>query len=357
VTNLLLELPDTSLAIGTPDTVRYGNNWAGQSAPDGTVTASFDSTGTPLKLSLTAFDIDTNREVEVLLNGESLGFLERGSNNGLSKHSLVIDPADQIEGENLLIFSQAVNPGWKWGVGEFSLDRADADLSVGVIETRQYGHRWTDQVRPDGEVIASFDGQDGPLLLTLSAYDVDTGNEVEVLLNGKSLGFLDKGMNDGLSDHSILIGKDDQNAGTNLLVFNQAINPGYKWGVADLLLSRLATTDEALQIGDTDSGKYGNRYQGTKDADGSIAFAFLSQDDDLAFTFKGYDIDTDNEVELFLNDVSQGYLTKGPNNGLQDQSFVLAAADQIDGVNELRFEQQINDNYVWGVKDLLLELA
>ncbi|MEJ2376197.1 MAG: hypothetical protein P8Y71_12540, partial [Pseudolabrys sp.] len=77
---------DASLDLGTVETGSYGNNFNGSSDSDGRVDMSFTGTGQNLLLTFDGYDIDFNNEVEVLLNGVSLGYLDVGVNNGLSSY-------------------------------------------------------------------------------------------------------------------------------------------------------------------------------------------------------------------------------------------------------------------------------
>ena len=66
--------------MGEADSGRFGNKWSGRSDSDGVVTASFDVSdpAQDLVLSLTGYDIDFNDEVSVSLNGDRIGYLDKG---------------------------------------------------------------------------------------------------------------------------------------------------------------------------------------------------------------------------------------------------------------------------------------
>jgi len=110
-----------ALTLGVTETGEYGNNFNGTADDDGVVTATFTSTSEDLLLSFTGYDVDVGNEIEVLLNGASLGFLEAGVNNGLSQHSFTITAAQQAAGENIVSFVQVQDPGWTWGVTDILL--------------------------------------------------------------------------------------------------------------------------------------------------------------------------------------------------------------------------------------------
>jgi hypothetical protein len=295
----------------------------------------------------------------LFLNDTSLGFLTAGPNNGIQAQAFGLRAEDQIDGLNELRFEQQDNPAFKWGITNILLDAPPGDfaMTVGVTEAGSFGNNFDGTADADGTITAGFIGAGHDLVLDLEGFDIDNGGEVEVLLNGGSLGFMTAGSNNGFQRQQFLIEGADQQDDANLLSFIQRDNPAFKWGFTDLTLVDLGSADQALALDRQESGSFGNSFNGATDADGSIMFGFVGTDEDLDFSFQGFDIDTSAEVELFLNDQSLGFLTQGPNNGLVAQSFSIDAADQQDGVNELRFEQQDNPAFRWGMTDLLLEIA
>jgi hypothetical protein len=75
---------------------------------------------------------------------------------------------------------------------------------------------------------------------------------------------------------------------------------------------------------------------------------------DLVLSVSGYDIDSADEVAVYLNGVLQGYLSVGANNGLNGgDSFSIPAGDQVTGENRIRFVQK-TAGWKWGVTNLLV---
>ncbi len=109
-------------------------------------------------------------------------------------------------------------------------------LEKGIIADGAFGNKFDGQMDDDGIIVFSFDGGAGDLALSLNGYDIDYANEVEVLLNGESFGFLEKGLNNGLSAHAFEISLDQQIDGSNELGFRQNTNLTWKWGVTDVLI-------------------------------------------------------------------------------------------------------------------------
>ena len=217
------------------------------------MTASFQGTGQDLVLTLTGYDIDRSNEVEVLLNGNSLGFLSQGPNNGLNAGNSFAIAAAQQQGENILTFAQQYS-GWAWGVTNILLQETgapppppatDIALTLGTLESGQYGHFFDPQRNDGDEVTASFQGTGQDLLLSLTGYDIDKTTEVQVLLNGNSLGFLSQGPNNGLNAGDSFAITAAQQQGENILTFAQQFT-GWGWGVTNILLQDAAAPTPSL---------------------------------------------------------------------------------------------------------------
>ncbi|MFC3616104.1 cadherin-like domain-containing protein, partial [Lutimaribacter marinistellae] len=338
------------LTIAETDTTEQGNNFNGTTALDGRVAYTFDGLDVDARVSLDGFDIDFGNEVRVVLNGTSIGFLGAGVDNGLSPHDFLITAAQQQDGENVLEFVQARNVNWAWGVTNLRVE-ADADMRLvpDQIETGSFGNKFDGKTDADGIVKAAFTGTGQDLTLSLQGYDVDFSNEVEVVLNGNSLGFLGRGVNNGLSYDEFQISAAQQQAGENVIEFKQATNVTWAWGVTDVMISENETADARLERGLRDNTDYGNQFNGTTDPDGAASFAFVGTGEDLFVFFEGFDIDFSNEVEVFLNGNSAGFLDAGVNNGLEAYQLELSVADLEIGDNVLEFRQVRDVTWAWGV--------
>lgn len=349
---------DFALVLDVPETGEFGNNFNGTTDEDGSILASFTGTTADLDLTFEGYDIDNASEVELFLNGTSLGFLAKGVNNGLADYSFTIPAADQLVGENIIEFVQTT-PSYKWGLTNLLVSptptgpQPDFTLTQDVQDSTEYGNKYNGATDEDGVIIAEFTGTSGDLELSFKGFDIDNGSEIEVLLNGVSKGFLDAGANNGLADYTIEIAAAEQVAGQNLISFVQT-TPQHKWGITDLLLEEPAAADILLTQDVLDSTDYGNKYNGTTDADGVITAAFTGTTENMTLDFKGYDIDNGAELEILLNGVSKGFIDAGVNNGLADYQIEIVAAEQIAGTNIISFVQS-TPNYKWGITDLLLE--
>ena len=354
--------PELMLSLGTTVTDELGNRFGTATDTDGEVMAHFEGTGRNLELSVTGYDIDFAPEVEVLVNGTSLGFLSVGENDGLNAGDVFAIPASiQLAGDNIVTFRQTLDPNFKWGVTNITLDEAPLTLEVGSVVTDELGNRFGSAADTDGEVTTSFVGTGRDLILTVDGYDVDFPPEIEVVLNGESLGFLSVGANDGLNaGDGFLIPIDRQVEGQNELAFRQTLDSNYKWGVTNILLTEIpeGTADLLLEPGDTAPGPFGNRFGDTSDTDGELVVGFVGTNETLQLSLTGYDIDFAPEVEVLLNGASLGFLSVGPNDGLNaGDSFEISADQQLEGLNLITVRQTLNASYKWGVADIHLEVV
>lgn len=121
------------------------------------------------------------------------------------------------------------------------------------------------------------------------------------------------------------------------------------------ILTDVRVVDMTLTLGVTETGEFGNNFNGQTDADGVVTATFTGTSGDLLLSFKAYDIDSPIEVEVLLDGASLGFLPMGVNEGLTEQSFMITAAQQTNGVESvISFVQSENVDNTWGVTDVLL---
>ena len=111
------------LVPGVMDVGEYGFGW-GSGIHQGGLVATFDSTGEALTFRGTGYDIDSNTEVRVLLNGEELGYLSAGADNGLNGgDTFLLQAQAQKVGLNEIQFVTK-RPNRVWGVTDLLLSAA-----------------------------------------------------------------------------------------------------------------------------------------------------------------------------------------------------------------------------------------
>ena len=109
-------------------------------------------------------------------------------------------------------------------------------LSLDNVDSNQYGFRFEGVNSHRTALERQFDASGSDLLLTLTGYDIDIRQEVRVLVNGTEIGFLSRTPNNGRGPSELTIARSLLNSTSNTLRFEQ-LNPGWIWGVTDLLLS------------------------------------------------------------------------------------------------------------------------
>ncbi|MFC3613796.1 hypothetical protein ACFORG_08510 [Lutimaribacter marinistellae] len=359
VTDLLLRLTDTRLTVGNTETASFGNGFNGTSDADGMVFATFTGLGADLTLDFDGFDFDLADEVELLLNGRSLGFAGLGPNNGTQGYQFSIDAVDQVTGLNVLTFAQRIDPGFDWGVTNLALALAetpDTALTLGTQETGEYGNDYNGATDPDGRVLMTFHpGSAERLVLDVSGYDADFSGEIAVLVNGVERAILDGGANNGETPFVIGLDDDTLAEGVNTLIFEQRLDPNFRWGVTDILLEE---PNAHLGFGGRDDTDYGNGFNGTSEPDGELIFTFDS-DDASSFNLEiaAFDVDTASEIEIRLNGDTLGFLEAGANNGISQHELSFNSAQTVDGLNVLSIIQAQDTSFTWGISSIELIFA
>ena len=384
VTNVALGLeqaapmpdPGVALLLGQTDTGKYGNDFDGLTNSDGRVAMAFEAdANNPLTLSMTGYDIDFDDEVAVLVNGTLLGYLSQSRNNELNGGQTLTIPTELLRnGANELVFQQTIDVSYKWGVTNVALGLEQAApmpdpgvaLLLGQTDTGKYGNDFDGLTNSDGRVAMAFEADaNNPLTLSMTGYDIDFDDEVAVLVNGTLLGYLSQSRNNELNGgQTLTIPTELLRNGANELVFQQTIDVSYKWGVTNVALgleqaAPMPDPGVALLLGQTDTGKYGNDFDGLTNSDGRVAMAFEADaNNPLTLSMTGYDIDFDDEVAVLVNGTLLGYLSQSRNNELNGgQTLTIPTELLRNGANELVFQQTIDVSYKWGVTNVALAWA
>jgi len=116
--NLIFELKKSSA-----DKRKFGFRYGSYGQLD-TVTFQFNDCAAGGIVTVTGYDIDTNTEVQVALNGNQIGYLSEGSGNNSLNQSDTFT-LDAISGTNTLTFSQE-NRNERWGITDLLLAECDA---------------------------------------------------------------------------------------------------------------------------------------------------------------------------------------------------------------------------------------
>jgi len=342
------------LTVGVTDTNQYGYAYDAVFSNQIVAEFEFSQTQDDLLLTLSAYDIDTTTEVDVRLNGNSIGYLPKSANNAHINATFTIAQAQQLPGLNQLRFVQSV-AGWRWGVTNLKLDIDSTDntnpaLQLGVTNTERYGNKFYGTSNYPAIVNFDIPGSDQGLTLNLDSFDIDTPAEVTVSVNGQSIGNLATTSNNSIGSDSLTIAASLLSATDNVLSFKQNV-PGWTWGVTNLVLTQNAP--ELLSIDVPNTNNYGYGFNGIYSNPDAATFEFVSQGVDLALSVDTFDIDTANEVTIELNGQTIGYLDKTGNNSNGETTVLIPASAQVNGTNTLVFSQLIT-GWTWGITNTLL---
>jgi arylsulfatase A-like enzyme len=163
-------------------------------------------------------------------------------------------------------------------------------LPLGTVDPAQRGAYWGDRAYYS-VLVATFQGPRRDRLMHLKGYDIDNNRELGVWLNGRRLGYLSPGPNDGDTLANLwLLPASMQVDGTNRIELRQTI-PSYKWGVSELGIYELDTlwgNGEGLDGGDRTHPE-------------GIDLHLQGQSAGLLLELAGWDGDLDDEIALELN--------------------------------------------------------
>jgi len=222
------------------DSRKYGYRFGGVVRHREAAERLFHASGSDLLLKMTGFDIDTRKEIRVLVNGTEIGFLSRTPNDGRGPSQLTI-PARLLIGKNNTLRFEQLNPGWKWGVTDLLLSEIGGkgeleSLTLDNVDSGKYGFRFEGTNNHREALERPFNASGSDLMLTLTGFDIDIRQEVRVLINGTQIGFLSRTPNNKRGPTQLRIAQSLLSSTGNTMRIEQ-LNPGWIWGVTDLLLS------------------------------------------------------------------------------------------------------------------------
>jgi hypothetical protein len=274
----LCDEPYTGIPLPAPGS--YGNKVPGGESYPNQVDFSFDGVGGDVGVSYVAYDVDIAKEIEILINGQSVGYAPKTLNNAWGAKQMVTLPDAHVNDSatNTLTFNCTGNPpkSWKWGVKEVMYNigscagscggqswdgcycdevceeagdccpdyKTLCDNSIPLPATGSYGNKVPGAESYPSQVDFSFDGVGGDVGISYVAYDVDIGKEIEILINGQSVGYAPKTVNNAWGAKQMVTLPDAHvnDSATNTLTFNCTGNPpkSWKWGVKEVFQATCA---------------------------------------------------------------------------------------------------------------------
>jgi hypothetical protein len=316
---------EVMLALNVPDTGQYGNGY-GSNEHYTDLYATFTGAGSDLVLQVTGYDVDYADETLVSLNGNPIGYLSVGPDSGLNGgDSFFIPASSQLPGANQLHF-QVKTAGWIWGVTNLLLGEAPLEITTTTLADGTFEDAYSAALAATGgRAPYSWSLAAGSLPggITLNADGTLTGTPTE----------------QGAFDFTARV--TDSLANTA----DQPLNLG--------VVGPSGTLEVMLALNVPDTGQYGNGY-GSNEHYTDLYANFTGTGTDLVLQVTGYDVDYADETLVSLNGNPIGYLSVGPNNALNaGDSFVIPAASQLPGANQIHFQVK-TAGWIWGVTNLLL---
>jgi len=363
------------LTQGVTNSKHYGFRWNAPLAHRDRVEFTFKSDSTfPLALAVRGYDIDTDREVRVVLNGQSLGFLSKGISDRQNATADVFTlPANLLNQSkaNSLVFEQAVKSGWKWGVTDLIIDSENKPnfarpLITGVPERQRFGWGFWGAEKRYRAASYSFSGGDNPLAISARGFDIDKADEVMVLINGESVGFLSPSADMRIYPvpNQFTLPVADQRT-VNTLTFLQTSNRGWVWGVTDVLVEPVFGSNDEPSLGaarpvgaGSASNAYGWNYPGAEAYLEAVELSIQTETpQELELQLRGFDIDFDDEVYVSVGSTLIGFLERGRDGALSAAKTRLVIPEQVQTVGNtiVRIGQARQVGYTWGVTDISIE--
>ncbi|NIP47528.1 MAG: S8 family serine peptidase, partial [Gammaproteobacteria bacterium] len=326
--SLLVFGATVALSVNVPEPGPFGNGYGSDQHLLG-LYATFTGGVEELAFHATGYDIDYADELAVYVNGTLLGYFTVGPNNAVSSRDVFVIPlAAQVAGENVLLIRNRTS-GFIWGVFDLLLSDQPAPL---VITTEALSDATA--AMPYSASLEAVGGR-GAYTWSLIGGALPTG-----------LSLANDGSITGTPTEQGVFG------------FTARVTDGLGTSTDQAFTLRsvgaTGTVEVALQIDVPDAGSYGNNF-GSNQHPTELYATFTGTNQDLTLHVTGYDIDYADELAVSLNGTLIGYLSVGPNNGLNagDTFTIPASAQVLGGTNLLHFKVRTS-GWIWGVTGLLL---
>ncbi|MGH7455691.1 MAG: hypothetical protein ACRENG_30325, partial [bacterium] len=235
-------------SVPLPAVAAYGNILGGDRSHPDEVTYIFSGRAGHLHLSFQAYDINTQDEVKILLNGTQVANAPLTADNQWSGDLGVVLPDALVNNAspNLVIFDNTQNPPGtlQWGVRQVSIENCfelPSTVAYGKIPSG-------DQTHID-RVIYWFPGKPGDMNLFYEAYDINDADELDIIFNGAKIRDEAITADNGWSTMRTLLLPEAlvNDTEANIVIFDNTKNPpnALNWGVRNVSVALItAVTSE-----------------------------------------------------------------------------------------------------------------
>lgn len=279
--------------------------------------------------------------------------------NGLNPYDPDDGPAD-LDGDGLVNaqeYAAGTDPGRADTDGDGVTDKAEIDRGQNPLDpadnislTLPIEEGKGEVFTTGAEVSYSFQPMRGDVDVVFEAYNAALADEVEILVNGFSQGFVQVTGEQAWGTRQIVVLPDAcvNDSVQNLLTFRNRLNPaaGVRWGMRNVCLGIPLPSPEA----------YGKIKDGDQAHPDRVLYRFEGTRGNVRLSYEVYDIDWPDEVQVLLNGelVSFAEVTA---DGKWSPERILELPDALvkdAGVNLLSFDSTRNppSSYAWGVKNV-----
>lgn len=325
----------------------FNDGGHGEAQLNGEIGFVFAGTGKAMQLSFEAWDIDQDDEVEVFVNGQAMGHLLATGNISAAMQTVVLPAALLVDGDNTVVFRQT-GLDHHWRISDVLLSEgADYMLEAGeVADATAQGHGGsTDMIEAEGQISFAFDAYDELVTLSFDAWDIDTGSEVSIALNGSPIGWLKETIGTG-AHQQIVLRNSQLVEGENTITLSQT-GLDHHWEVEDVLLKLGADVALDWAAAPVFSG-------GLADHQKSVVSAeFDTLGRSALLSFDAYDVDYDGELRVFANGKMIGELQANGQNDWSTYTVLVPADVQAVGETIITVEQDKAGNN-WNVRNFML---
>jgi len=234
---------ECSDCIPLPADAAYGRIRGGDQTHVNEVNYSFEGTPGDVTIAYQVWDMDYSNEVLILVNGYPVANTAVTPNETWSGTRYVTLPDSKVfdNRPNVLTFDNTYNPPktFLWGVRNVSVYTGCADC-IPLPDSGAYGRILGGDQTHVNEVKYSFEGTPGDVTIAYQVWDMDYANEVQIFINGTSVGYAGTTPNETWSETRYVVLPDSLvlDSGTNVLTFDNTYNPPktYLWGVRNVAI-------------------------------------------------------------------------------------------------------------------------
>ena len=273
-----------------PDSSAYGNIPDGDQTHAEQVTYCFEGEMGDMYLSFNAYDIDTVDETEIFLNGVKISDIPVTVNNqwGVTEYVLLSEVQVITGGTNQIVFRQ--NNSDTWGIKNVALGNC---YSMPFSPARG---NFTGCIPRDRErVVYCFAGQPGDLYLNFQAFKRSTKDTVHIRLNGVTiLDTLQVGRRWSTTIRNFIPDSLINDHGDNIIAFEKVVGSS-SWAIREIFVDACLPLPLQQAKGFFPDGDEPHIKE--------VCFTLPEKMQGTNFFYQAFDIDSNQEVEILINDV------------------------------------------------------